>query len=178
MNIFSKLVVSSVFTSMMMVTAVSQAESMTVWHVKGIHPGGEEILSIKAVDEKGKLHAVKAFFEDDDHHLLDIRVLDHDLDESVYKVKTVDLGHTKYHGVKAVSKSGKHLDIKAFDRDGKQYDVKAIRDDSNDLDIRVVAPDGRHWPVKVLSPQGHTHNIKAFDFENDDKYLHIKGLRR
>ena len=175
MNIFSKLVIPSIFVSIMAVTVASQAE-MTAWHVKGIHPNGEELIAIKAVDSKGRLHNVKAFF-DENNHILDIKVLNDGLDNVKYHVKAVDSGHKKHHAIMAVSDDKKHLDIKAIDKTGKHHDVSAIISDANHLDVKVVAANGEYWPIKIVSPDGKTHDVKAFDFDNDDQYIHVKGLK-
>jgi hypothetical protein len=47
----------------------------TIWHIKGIHPEGNDLLAIKAIGSKGELHDVKAIY-DDKSHILDIKVLD------------------------------------------------------------------------------------------------------
>ena len=109
--------------------------------------------------------------------LLDIKVLDSSLSKLKFHVKAVDEDHEKHYGIKAVTSSGRHLDIKAIDKNGKHYDVKSIITDSSHWDIKVVTPDGEYWPIKIISPHGETHDVKAIDFDNNDQYLHVKGLK-
>lgn len=70
-----KLILSNVAALFLISLSTTALASGSIWHIKGIDPSGEELLSIKAIDKMGKLHPVKALY-DAQSHALDIKVLD------------------------------------------------------------------------------------------------------
>jgi hypothetical protein len=147
----------------------------SIWHVKGIHPNGEELLSIKAIDKMGKFHPVKALY-DEESHALDIKVLDAN-GEVLHGVKAVNEISDKYHGIKALTASGELLPIKAIDNQGNRYDVKSIVTKSNTMSVKIVAKDGFIIAVKAISPLGQMFDVKSFNFD-DTKigHMHVKAV--
>ncbi len=140
-----------------------------LWNVKAVHPEGK-LLDLKAMDEKEQIYDVKAFVENGNLHLLDIKAIIGGQKCPVKVLASTD----KYAPVKAIGPDGKVYNIKALTADKKILDVKGVSHSGKLIHIKAIGSNGIMYGVKAISPGGQLYNVKGIESEDE---MMISGIK-
>lgn len=141
-----------------------------IWNVKAIGTDGRSI-PVKALDKNGGVHDVKAYMENGDRWIMDIKAL---IDGKKASVKML-VSDDALIPVKAVGADGTIYDIKALTADGRKLDVKGTKEEGNI--IRLKAIDGDHQlGVKAISHKGAQYDVKGLEFSSGKSEGQVNGV--
>ncbi|WP_422104458.1 DUF7486 family protein [Winogradskyella sp.] len=152
-----------------------------LWDVKAYMPEAK-LIKIKAVDDDGTLHAVKALQSYGDTSVLDVKCLYRD---EILPVKLVVSPDDKSHALKAIKKDGTALDVKAITDEGEQFIIKGMTRIGNVVTIRVMGSNGNTYKIFAISPEGHVNDVKGIKMMSSKEetvvngvsiYAHVKAL--
>jgi hypothetical protein len=152
-----------------------------IWDVKAYMPEAK-LIKVKAVDEDGKLHDVKALQSFGDTSILDVKCLYND---EVLPVKLILGEGDNNYALKAIKEDGTLLSIVAVTDEGEQFQIKGIKRIGNIVNIRVLGKDGTHYKVFAISPEGHVNDVKGIKMLRTEEetvvngvsvYAHVKAL--
>ena len=158
----------------------TELPAYVLWDVKAYMPEAK-LIKVKAVDEDGNFHAIKALQTYDDTSVLDIKCL---YNGAVLPVKLV-IGTSNSYALKAIKEDGSMLDVKAITDDGEQFNIRSISRKGNIVNIRVMGKDNDTYKIFAISPEGHVNDVKGIKMMKSIKetvvngvsvYAHVKGL--
>lgn len=134
------------------------ADEDPIWNVKAIGTDGH-FIPVKALDKNGGIHNVKAFMENGDRWIMDVKAL---IDGRKAAVKML-VSEDPLIPVKAIAADGTIYDIKALAPDGRKLDVKGTTQDGNIIHLKAIDGD-RQLGVKAVSPHGAQYDVKGLKF--------------
>ena len=140
-----------------------------IWNVKAIGTDGHSI-PVKALDKSGGVHDVKAFMENGDRWIMDIKAI---IDGKKVPVKML-VSDDPLIPVKAVGADGTIYDIKALASDGRKLDVKGTAQDGNIIHLKAIDGDKR-LGVKAISHKGAQYDVKGLRFSSDKAEGQVNG---
>lgn len=141
-----------------------------IWNVKAIGADGHS-LPVKALDKNGGVHDVKAFMENGDRWIMDIKAL---IDGKKASVKML-LSEEALIPVKAVGEDGTIYDIKALTPDGRKLDVKGTAQEGNIIHLKAI--DGNEQlGVKAISHKGAQYDVKGIKFSSEKSEGQVDGV--
>ena len=152
---------------------VTASATDTVWHIKAIHPEGR-ILDVKATDNEGNIHSVKAIAQNQDPHMMDVKAY---VNGSILSVKML-VSPDERIPVKAIGEDGTIYDIKAITATGEKLDVKGLRSerDGNIIQLKAFTADGNKYGIKAISPGGNLMDVKGIKFGEEDVEMKLNGV--
>jgi hypothetical protein len=118
------------------------------------------------------MHDVKAFVENGNLHLMDVKAL---VGAKKLPVKIL-VSPDALAPVKAIGPDGTIYDVKALTTDGKRLDVKGVARGGSLYDIKAIGPDGRHYGIKAVSPRGRLHDAKGIKLSAEPTEATISGV--
>lgn len=142
-----------------------------IWNVEALAEDGT-FLPVKAVGAKGELYDVRAFLENGDRWVLDVKAL---VGGRKVAVKVLPAGEGA--GVlKAILPDGASLPLKAIANDGRRWDVVGTLDTGTIIHVKAVGPDGARLGVKAISPRGAQYDVKGLRFGNTATEAVVGGV--
>lgn len=141
-----------------------------IWNVKAVGTDGHSI-PVKALDKNGGVHDVKAFMENGDRWIMDIKAL---IDGKKVPVKML-VSDDALIPVKAVGADGTIYDIKALAVDGRRLDVKGTAQDGNIINLKAIDGD-QQFGVKAISRKGAQYDVKGLRFSTDKEEGQMSGV--
>ena len=153
------------------------------WHVKAYKPNAE-LLRIKAIDKKGKMHDVKAIQYSEDTSVLDVKAL---IDGRRVAIKLLIKSGDRYYPLKAIAADGTIIDIKAITNDGEILPVKGVSKSGNVVHIRAITEFEQFYNIIAVSPDGKMNDVKGIKMTQEEEeavingvpiFAHVKSLSR
>lgn len=132
-----------------------------IWNVKAIGADGH-FLPVKAIDKEGGIHDVKAFLENGDRWIMDVKAI---INGKKVPVKML-VSEDALIPVKAIGADGTIYDVKALAKDGRKLDVKGTVQDGNIIHLRALDGD-KQLGVKAISPHGAQYDVKGLKFATE-----------
>ena len=146
---------------------------MIYWHIKAVLPEAK-LLDIKAIDEAGTYHDVKAIQDSYDTSLLSVKAM---VNGQTIPIKMIVSKSDKYYPVKAIAHNGRILDVKAIGEDGEILDVKGVSRMGNLIEVRALDKAERQYDVISISPQKGVNHVKGLKMFNDEVEAVIHGIK-
>lgn len=131
-----------------------------IWNIKAIAADGR-FLPVKALDKNGGVHDVKAFMENGDRWIMDVKAIIDGKKVSVRMLANDDA----LIPVKAIAPDGTIYDVKALAPDGRKLDVKGTVQAGNVIHLKAIDGDVQ-LGVKAISPHGTQYNVKGIKFSS------------
>ncbi len=141
-----------------------------IWNVKAIGTNGHSI-PVKALDNNGGVHDVKAYMENGDRWIMDIKAL---IDGKKASVKML-VSDDALIPVKAVGADGTVYDIKALTADGRKLDVKGTKQEGNIIQLKAIDGD-EQLGVKAISHKGAQYDVKGIEFSSGKSEGQVNGV--
>ena len=148
-------------------------ENVIYWHIKAVLPEAK-LLDIKAIDEAGTYHDVKAIQDSYDTSLLSVKAM---VNGQTIPIKMIVSKSDKYYPVKAIAHNGRILDVKAIGEDGEILDVKGVSRMGNLIEVRALDKAERQYDVISISPQKGVNHVKGLKMFNDEVEAVIHGIK-
>ncbi len=148
-------------------------ENVIYWHIKAVLPEAK-LLDIKAIDEDGVYHDVKAIQDSYDVSFLSIKAL---VNGQAIPIKMIVKKNDTYYPVKAIDNDGRILDIKAIGEDGEKLDVKGVSRMGNIIDVKAIDKEQRQFNVISISPQEGVNHVKGLKMFNEEVEAVIHGIK-
>ena len=142
------------------------------WHVKAFKPNAE-LLRIKAIDKKGKMHDVKAIQYSEDTSVLDVKAL---IDGRRVAIKLLVKSGDRYYPLKGIMADGTIVDIKAITNDGEILPVKGVSRSGNIVHIRAITEFEQFYNVIAVSPDGKMNDVKGIKMTQEEVETIINGV--
>lgn len=141
-----------------------------IWNVKAIGTDGH-FIPIKALDRNGGVHDVKAFMENGDRWIMDIKAI---IGGKKVPVKML-VSDDALIPVKAVGADGTIYDIKGLAPDGRKLDVKGTVQEGNVIHLKAIDGD-KQLGVKAISDRGTQYDVKGLKFSADRTEAQVGGV--
>lgn len=141
-----------------------------IWNVKAIGTDGH-FVPVKALDKNGGVHDVKAFMENGDRWIMDIKAI---IDGKKVPVKML-VSDDAFIPVKAIGADGTIYDIKGLAPDGRKLDVKGTLQEGNVVHLKAIDGD-RQLGVKAISDNGAQYDVKGLKFSSDRAEVQVHGV--
>ncbi len=154
-------------------TAEDDKENTVYWHIKAVLPEAK-LLDIKAIDEHGKYHDVKAIQTSYDISLLSVKAL---VNGQTLPIKMIIKDGDPYYPVKAIDFEGRIMDVKAIGENGELLDVKGVSRMGNIIEVRAIDKEGRQFNVISVSPQEGVNFVKGLKMFNEEVEAVIHGIK-
>lgn len=142
------------------------------WHVKAFKPNAE-LLRIKAIDKKGKMHDVKAIQYSEDTSVLDVKAL---IEGRRVAIKLLVKSGDRYYPLKGIMADGTIVDIKAITNDGEILPVKGVSKSGNVVHIRAITEFEQFYNVIAVSPDGKMNDVKGIKMTQEEVETTINGV--
>ena len=147
-------------------------EGEPIWNVHAIHQSGVSF-PIKAFDDAGNMCDVKAYYENGNAHMLDIRALINGKKLPVAILAEAD----DFASVKAIGEDGSVYDIKALTPDNQLMDILGASLAGNIIHVKASDSEGVFHGVKAISPSGQLYDIKGIKMSKEVVEGKISGVR-
>ena len=141
-----------------------------IWNVKAIGTDGH-FIPVKALDKNGGVHDVKAFMENGDRWIMDIKAI---IDGKKMPVKML-VSDDAFIPVKAIGADGTIYDIKGLAPDGRKLDVKGTLQEGNVIHLKAIDGD-KQLGVKAISENGAQYDVKGLKFSSDRTEVQVQGV--
>ncbi len=141
-----------------------------IWNVKAIGTDGH-FIPVKALDKNGGAHDVKAFMENGDRWIMDIKAIIHGKKVPVKML----VGDDAFIPVKAIGADGAIYDIKGLAPDGRKLDVKGILQEGNVIHLKAIDGD-KQLGVKAISDNGAQYDVKGLKFSSERTEVLVNGV--
>ena len=145
-----------------------------LWHVKAFRPDAQ-ILQVKAIDENGKIHDVKAFQPyEASSSVLNVKAL---VDEKRLPIKII-LPNNKgeYFPLVAIRDDGSKLKIVAINDKGEYLEVKGHSKSGNVINISAITTDGFGYNIIAISPFGEVNSVMGIKMLDATEEAVINGV--
>lgn len=143
-----------------------------IWHVKAFRPEAK-LLNVKAIDQHGNIHDVKAIQSSDDTSILDVKAF---VNGKRLPVKILMNEGNNYLPVKAIDENGTLIDIKAITDKDQILDIKGVSKSGNIIHIRAISEEGVRYNIISISPEGQANNVTGIKMHQSEVETTIKGI--
>ena len=141
-----------------------------IWNVKAVGADGY-FLPVKALDKTGGVHDVKAFMENGDRWIMDVKAI---IDGKKASVKML-VSDDALIPVKAIGADGMIYGVKALTADGRKLDVKGTVQEGNVINLKAIDGDTQ-LGVKAISPGGAQYDVIGLKFSGDKQEAVENGV--
>jgi uncharacterized membrane protein (UPF0182 family) len=142
------------------------------WNIKAYRPDAK-LIAIKAIDNDGKIHDVKAIQDSDDTSVLSVKALVHG---ALLPIKLIVKEDEAFYPVKAIDADGYLIAIKAITEDGDIWDVKGVSMSGNVVHIRAINKHLTFYNIIAISPEGKVNTVKGIKMLDTRVETIINGI--
>jgi hypothetical protein len=142
------------------------------WHIKAYHYEAK-LMNIKAIDENGVKHPVKAIQISENTSVLNVKAL---VGGKRLPIKLIVKGDAQYYPAKAIMDDGTLLDIKAITEDGEILDVKGTSKSGNIVHLRAIDKNHKRYNIIAISPLGNVMDVKGIKMMDTEVEGEINGV--